>query len=171
MSRIQSTSAKRSEKPIANNYRDQMALINPEKPVRVYRNLNRKFGEEKGFWSVKQGVVRFHCTEIFLKNVTFPVNERVRLEVVRDQVKKVHAYVEGYLTDRPTYFTVGVDCSEVTYDPYKNKKFMCRRGEVKAAEVCGLVRRYDGKMRVYAKGILTETKTSDTIETVPVHLL
>lgn len=159
------------QKPIANSYREQVALLNPEKPVRVYRNLNRKFGKEKGFWSVKQGVVRFHCTEIFLKNVTFPVNERVRLEVVRDEVKKVHAYVEGFITDRPTYFTVGVDCSEVTYDPYKNKKFMCRRGEVKAAEVCGLVRRYDGRMRVYASNILTEAKASGIIDTVPVHLL
>lgn len=160
------------QKPVANNYRDQIALLNPNKPIRVYRNLNRTFDGEKGFWSVKQGVVRFHCTEIFLKNVTFPVNERVRLEVVRDGQKKVHAYVEGFITDRPTYFTVGVDCHEVTYDPYKNKKFMCRRGEVKAAQVCGLVRRYDGKMRVYASNILlTSWDTSGIIDSVPVHML
>lgn len=171
MSRIQSTSAKRSEKPVVDSYKEQAGLIDPQKPIKVYRNLNRSFHGEKGFWSVRQGTVKFHCRTIFLKNVTFPVNERVRLEVVRDKVKKVHAYVEGFLTDRPTYFTVGVDCSEVTYDPYKNKKFMCRRGEVKAAQVCGLVRRYDGKMRVYASSILTEAITSGIIDTVPVHLL
>jgi hypothetical protein len=159
------------EKPIADNYWDQLALINPEKPLKVYRNLNRNFNGEKGFWSVRQGTVKFHCRTIFLKNVTFPVNERVRLEVVQNGVKKVHAYVEGFLTDRPTFFTVGVDCHEVTYNPYKNRKFVCRRGEVKAAQVCGLTRRYDGKMRVYANSILTEAIASDTIETVAVHLL
>lgn len=159
---------KRPEKPIANSYKEQIALLNPEKPIRVYRNLNRTFGEEKGFWSVKQGVVRFHCTQIFLKNVTFPVNERVRLEVVRDKKKQVHAYVEGFLTDRPTYFD---DAHEVKYNPYENKKFVCRHGEVKAAEACMLVRLSDGKMRVYASNILTESPDSDTIETVPVHLL
>jgi len=159
------------EKPIADEYRDQLALINPEKPIKVYRNLNRNLNGEKGFWSVRQGTVKFHCRTIFLKNVTFPVNERVRLKVVQNGVKQVHAYVEGFLTDRPTFFTVGVDCHEVTYNPYKNKKFVCRRGEVKAAQTCGLTRRHDGKMRVYANSILTEAKASDIIEAVPVHLL
>jgi hypothetical protein len=155
-------------KPIANSYAEQLSLINPQKPIRCYRNLNRKFGKEKGFWSVKQGVVRFHCTQIFLKNVTFPVNERVRLEVVRDKKKQVHAYVEGFITDRPTYYD-GYEA--ITYNPYENKKFVCRRGEVKAAEACMLVRLSDGKMRVYASNILTEAEASGMIESVPVHML
>lgn len=159
---------KRPEKPIANSYKEQIALLNPEKPIRVYRNLNRTLGKEKGFWSVKQGVVRFHCTQIFLKNVTFPVNERVRLEVVRDKKKQVHAYVEGFITDRPTYYD-GYEA--ITYNPYENKKFVCCRGEVKAAEACMLVRLSDGKMKVYASSILTEAKVSGMIESVPVHLL
>lgn len=156
------------QKPIANTYKEQVALLNPEKPIRVYRNLNRKFGKEKGFWSVKQGVVRFHCTQIFLKNVTFPVNERVRLEVVRDKKKQVHAYVEGFITDRPTYYD-GYEA--ITYNPYENKKFVCCSGEVKAAEACMLVRLSDGKMRVYASNILTEAEASGMIESVPVHML
>ena len=155
-------------KPIANSYGEQVVLLNPEKPIRVYRNLNRKFGKEKGFWSVKQGVVRFHCTQIFLKNVTFPVNERVRLEVVRDKKKQVHAYVEGFIIDRPTYFD---NYEAITYNPYENKKFVCCRGEVKAAEACMLVRLSGGKMRVYASNILTEAEASGMIESVPVHLL
>lgn len=159
------------QKPIANSYCEQLTLLNPEKPVRVYRNLARTINGEKGFWSVKQGVVRFHCRTIFLKNVTFLVNEKIRLEVVRDEVKQVHAYVQGYICDRPTFFTVGVDCHEVTYNPYKNRKFVCRRGEVKAAQVCGLTRRYDGKMRVYANSILTEQVAPVMIDSVAVHLL
>lgn len=156
------------QKPIANSYEDQLALLNPEKPIKVYRNLNRKFGKEKGFWSVKQGVVRFHCTQIFLKNVTFPVNERVRLEVVRDEKKQVHAYVEGFIIDRPTYFD---NYEAITYNPYENKKFVCCRGEVKAAEVCMLVRLSGGKMRVYANSILTEQVAPVMIDSVAVHLL
>jgi len=156
------------EKPIADDYRDQLALLNPEKPVRVYRNLQRKFDGENGFWSVKQGVVRFHCQQIFLKNVTFPVNERVRLEVVRDEVKQVHAYVQGFITDRPTYYD---GYQEVTYNPYNNKRFVCEHGEVISAETCNLIRLSDGKMRVYASGILTEQVTPVMIDQVPVHML
>jgi len=156
------------QKPIANSYRDQIALLNPEKPVRVYRNLQRKFDGENGFWSVKQGVVRFHCQQIFLKNVTFPVNERVRLEVVRDEVKQVHAYVQGFLCERPTYYD---GYQEVTYNPYNNKRFVCEHGEVISAETCNLIRLSDGKMRVYASGILTEQVTPVMIDQVPVHML
>jgi hypothetical protein len=156
------------QKPIANSYRDQIALLNTEKPVRVYRNLQRKFDGENGFWSVKQGVVRFHCQQIFLKNVTFPVNERVRLEVVRDEVKQVHAYVQGFLCERPTYYD---GYQEVTYNPYNNKRFVCEHGEVISAETCNLIRLSDGKMRVYASGILTEQVTPVMIDQVPVHML
>jgi hypothetical protein len=156
-------------KKIADTFKDQTNLIDPSKPVRCYRNLNRRLNGESGFWSVKQGAtVKFHCRTIFLKNVTFPVNERVRLEVVQNQKKQVHAYVEGFLTDRPTYFD---DAHEVKYNPYENKKFVCRRGEVKAAEACMLVRLSDGKMRVYASNILTEAEASGMIESVPVHML
>jgi hypothetical protein len=156
------------QKPIANTYKEQVALLNPEKPIKVYRNLNRTFGREKGFWSVRQGTVKFHCQAIFLKNVTFPVNERVRLEVVRDKKKQVHAYVEGFIIDRPTYFD---NCEAITYNPYENKKFVCCRGEVKAAEGCMLVRLSGGKMRVYASNILTEAEASGMIESVPVYML
>jgi hypothetical protein len=158
----------KTEKPIADSYHDQIALLNPEKPVRVYRNLNRSFYGEEGFWSVKQGVVRFHCREICLRDVTFPVNERVRLEVVRNKVKQVHAYVQGFIC----YHLDSFDTSyEVTYDPYKGDKFTSRLGKVKSAERCRLLKRHDGKMRVYASGILTEQVAPVMIDVVPVHLL
>ena len=151
-------------KPIVNTYEDQLALLNPEKPVRVYRNLHT------GLWSVKQGVVRFHTNCIFLKDATFPVNEKVRQRVIANKRKEVHAFVFGLICDRPDYFTVGVDCHEVTYNPYKNETFVCKRGKVKSAAMCCLVKQGE-KMRVFASSILTEAKASDTIETVPVHML
>ena len=152
-------------KPIANGYAAQAALLNLEKPVRVYRNL------ATGLWSVKQGVVRFHTDCIFLKDAVFLVSEKSRQRVLRERQKNVHAYVQGYLTDRPTYFTVGADCYEVTYNPYKNRQFICEHGEVASAEICGLIKQ-NGRMRVFAAGmVLTGATAPDRIETVPVHML
>ena len=167
-----------SQKPIANSYEDQLVLLNPEKPIRVYRNLHT------GLWSVKQGVVRFHTQCIFLKDVTFPVNERVRLRVIANKRKEVHAFVMGFLTeagDAPLFNAYCKDKQEVTYNPYKSGNFVCERGRVNSAKLCCLIKQEEGgafKMRVYASGIktflnlkLTETVVSDTIESVPVHLL
>jgi hypothetical protein len=154
-----------TRKPVVDSYVRQLDFLDPRKPVKAYRNLHT------GLWSVKQGVVRFHTKCIFLTEVDFLVNENGRQRVLREQKKYVHAYVQGFICDRPTFFTVGVDCHEVTYDPYKNRQFVCRHGEAISAEVCGMIRRDDGKMRVYASNILTWTNVPDTIEKVPVHLL
>jgi hypothetical protein len=49
-------------KKIADTFEEQVGLIDPSKPVRCYRNLNRRLNDEAGFWSVKQGgTVKFHC--------------------------------------------------------------------------------------------------------------
>ena len=172
-------------KKIADTYEEQAGLIDPQKPLRCYRNLNRRLGDEKDFWSVKQGnIVRFHCRCIFLKDVTFPVNERVRLRVIANKRKEVHAFVMGFLTeagDAPLFNAYCKDKQEVTYNPYKSGNFVCERGRVNSAKLCCLIKQEEGgafKMRVYASGIktflnlkLTETVVSDTIESVPVHLL
>lgn len=150
-------------KPVVHTLDDQLTLLNPKKPVRVYRNLHT------GLWSVKQGVVRFHTPCIFLKNVNFLVSESGRQRVLREQKKYVHASVEGIVCQRPTYYD---NYEEVTYDPYKNKQFVCPRGEAISADACSLVRLSDGKMRVYASNILlTSWDTAGILDTVPVHLL
>jgi hypothetical protein len=160
-----------TRKPIVDSYVRQLDFLDPRKPVKVYRNLHT------GLWSVKQGVVRFHTKCIFLTEVDFLVNEKNRQRVIREEKKNVHAYVQGFICDRPTYFAVGENwtiagCHEVTYNPYKNKHFVCRRGEVISAEVCGMIKRDDGRMRVYASNILlTSWDTAGIIDSVPVHLL
>jgi hypothetical protein len=155
-------------KPIANNYDEQVALLNPEKPCRAYRNLHT------GLWSVKQGVVRFHTNCLFLKNADFIVSEKGRQRVLREKQKNVHAYVQGFICDRPDYFTVGVDCYEVTYNPYKCRHFVTGDRLAFSADIVCLNKQREGnefKMRVFASNILTEAIASDTIEKVPVHLL
>lgn len=153
-------------KPIANSYEEQVALLNPEKPIRVYRNLHT------GLWSVKQGVVRFHTQCIFLKDVTFPVNERVRQRVIANKRKEVHAFVMGFITqtgDAPLFDAYCKDKREVTYNPYKNETFVCKDRKVISAAMCCLIKQ-DG-MKVFASNILTEQTSSATIETVQVHML
>ena len=153
-------------KPIANSYEEQVALLDPEKPCRAYRNLHT------GLWSVKQGVVRFHTQCIFLKDVTFPVNEKVRQRVIANKRKEVHAFVMGFLTeagDAPLFDAYCKDKQEVTYNPYKNETFVCKDRKVISAAMCCLVKR--GGMKVFASNILTEQTSSVTIETVQVHML
>jgi hypothetical protein len=158
-------------KPIANSYEEQVALLNPKKPCRAYRNLHT------GLWSVKQGVVRFHTKCIFLKKVTFPVNEKVRQRVIANKRKEVHAFVMGFLTeagDAPLFDAYSKDKQEVTYNPYKNETFVCEDRKVISAAMCCLIRGQKGeafKMQVFASNILTEQTSSVTIETVQVHML
>ena len=138
--------------------------MDPQKPCRVYRNLHT------GLWSIKQGVVRFHANCIFLKVASFIVNEKGRQRVLREKQKNVHAYVQGYICDRPDYFTVDGDWYEVTYNPYKYQHFVTSDKFAISADTVGLIKQNDS-MKVFAENILTEAIASDTIESVPVHLL
>ena len=160
-------------KKIADTFEEQIILIDPQKPLKCYRNLNRRLGDEKDFWSVKQGnIVRFHCRCIFLKDVTFPVNEKVRQRVIANKRKEVHAFVMGFITqtgDAPLFDAYCKDKQEVTYNPYKNETFVCKDRKVISAAMCCLVKR--GGMKVFASNILTEQTSSVTIETVQVHML
>ena len=160
-------------KKIADTFEEQIILIDPQKPLKCYRNLNRRLGDEKDFWSVKQGnIVRFHCRCIFLKDVTFPVNEKVRQRVIVNKRKEVHAFVMGFITqtgDAPLFDAYCKDKQEVTYNPYKNETFVCKDRKVISAGMCCLIKR--GGMKVFASNILTEQTSSVTIETVQVHML
>lgn len=122
-------------KPIAETFEEQLALINPDKPLRVYRNLNRNVDGQKGWWSVKQGVVRFHCSQIRLKNVRFLVNEKLRQQVVDTKRKVVHAFVEGYLTkeDYP-------NLAEIRYNPYEGPTFRMGESSISTASFVHLFR-------------------------------
>lgn len=116
-------------KPIANTLREQIALIDVNKPVQVYRNLQRKM------WSVKQGVVRFHTELTYLVKCEFIVNERGRQRVLAEKRKNVHGFVKGKLHTRKLNriakaFESGdinlIDrfFESVYYDPYTCEQFM-----------------------------------------------
>jgi hypothetical protein len=136
-------------KPVYDHYTEQLAALNPEKPVRCYRNLHT------GLWSVKQDRVAFHTNIIYIKNVKFLVNERLRQKVILEKKKNVHAFVQGYLCPPADYYSmdsIGMGLP-VMYNPYKVAHFMCEYGPCDTASVCMLEKLWDGKMLVCAKGI------------------
>tara|TARA_R100001244_G_scaffold29457_1_gene28645 strand:+ start:710 stop:1147 length:438 start_codon:yes stop_codon:yes gene_type:complete len=117
-----------SRKPfIANCSTDSKVseLIDPAKPVEVYKNLHR------GCWSVRQsGIVRFHTYAIALEQCQFKVSESGRQRVLKEKRKNVHAFIKGIfirkddLVDRdfggPFLLVEG---DKVTYDPYTMSTF------------------------------------------------
>lgn len=102
-------------------YNKSLALINPDKRVRVYRNLTRRA------LSVKQGVVRFHTQYIFLRDIKFEVNERVRDRVRLRRQKEVHAYVSGFLCPLSEEPVDGA--LSVRYNPYETDFFTTEHGQ------------------------------------------
>jgi hypothetical protein len=114
------------EKPFTDFAHEQIRLIDPTKPVRVYRNLHR------GCFSVKQGVVRFHANQVWLHNARFIVNETGRLRVLRERQKNVHAYVEGYLSLRDGIVEFE---TTVSYNPYICGDFVTPDGPVRSCEL------------------------------------
>lgn len=146
-------------KPVYDHYTEQLAALNPEKPVRVYRNLHT------GLWSVKQDRVAFHTNIIYLKNVKFLVNERLRQRVILEKRKNVHAFVSGNICAPAEHYDVnhGGLGDAVTYNPYKVAHFTTENGSCDTAKVCMMERLWNGKMMVYAKGIKFH-KSLDTVE-------
>ena len=75
-----------------NQYHRISELVDPDKPVEVYRNLHKKC------WSVRQrGKVKLHTDYICLKDVEFKVSQKGRERVLREQRKNVHAFIKGFL--------------------------------------------------------------------------
>jgi hypothetical protein len=168
-------------KPFTDKYAEQCSLIDPSKPIRIYRNLNASPSGEKGCWSVKQGTVKFHCRTIFLKNVTFLVNEKIRLRVVKNKRKEVHAFVMGEIIERPTFFTVDIDAQWIYYNPYKCSTFVTGNSPIYQACICALVKHgHTMKMAVdmisarYAKLMnkeLDSQRSCVTMDSMETHLL
>jgi len=100
------------------SFEDMARLVNPNKRVRVYKNLH------KDCWSVWQGKVLFYTQEIHLRDVTFLVLESGRQRVLREKRKNVHAFVCGFLTQ-------GLDIGGVVrYNPYINPFFFTEKGAI-----------------------------------------
>jgi hypothetical protein len=99
--------------------------------VQVYRNLNKKLGNEGNcVYSVRgsDGLVKKHTCHITLHDVTFRVGEKGKQRVRDEKRKNVHAYIQGRecynkLEDFDYRYT---DDKLITvyYNPYKCDSFI-----------------------------------------------
>ena len=119
--------------------------------IQVYRNLHNRL---LSIQDAKTGLVIGHATTVDLKDVTFIVREAGRQQVIKQQLKNVHAFVRGTLTDVINFKPFkdrGVDVevsthrittcilrhmrydvepvTEVRYNPYKAPHFVESGGE------------------------------------------
>lgn len=126
-------------KPIAKTLKEQISLINVNKPVQVYRNLQRKM------WSVKQGTVKFHTELIYLVKCEFIVNERGRQKVLAKKQKSVHAYVKGYIWEdlRDIFIISGEldmkDWRIARYNPYLYESFVSDGNPIYNADMVAMI--------------------------------
>ena len=107
-------------------YLKQRSLIDPDRKVEVCRNLHKKC------WSVRQdGLVKFHCAQIFMRDCKFVVQPAGRAKVLREKRKNVHAFVRGYLWDG-NVLGQRIETSNIwdniwdniSYNPYKADTFV-----------------------------------------------
>jgi hypothetical protein len=105
--------------------------INLDKPVKVYRNLHG--GKDKKYSISQGGLVVGHTNQLMLGDCKC---------VVRDSGRKnVHAYIIGFVCLRGNMGTTAADKrglpAKITYNPYKDKKFMCKNLTITPYEVNG----------------------------------
>ena len=104
-----------------NQSSEQIKLIDPNRKIEAYKNLH------KDCWSVRQdGLVKFHCHTISMKNCLFVVRPAGRAKVLREKKKNVHAFVRGYLLDDSTPIAKHKSCiwENISYNPYKSANFV-----------------------------------------------
>lgn len=72
--------------------------INLDKPVDVYRCLNRRDGK---WYSIRQdGLVVAHARALMLTDAKFKINDNGRKRAILSKRRNVHAYVRGTISTR-----------------------------------------------------------------------
>lgn len=104
--------------------------INYDKPVKVYRNLNRK----GTVFSIQQGgLVVAHGVDFGLIAATMKVSEAGRQRVLNERRKNVHAFITGLYMSNCRNTT---DMHKLNYNPYVSRGFLGKEDlEVNKAEV------------------------------------
>lgn len=113
--------------------------IDLEKPIRIYRNLNKK---GKWYSVVQNRLTVAHTTAICIHTCKFVVNEKTRDKIRKTGNKEFHAYIEGF------YTTSGMGTSaqkndlpvEIVYNPFNHDRFITTKFtpqfEPKGARFC-----------------------------------
>lgn len=89
--------------------------------VEVYFNLHKHTFSVR---SCRTGRVMCHTDEVHIDNPTFVVRKAGRERVLREGRKNVHAFVRGDITVFNDFNPHCVDCTVVSYNPYKHDTFI-----------------------------------------------
>lgn len=111
--------------PLLNEYDEQVALLNLEKPIELYKNLHTNA------YSVRQGRVLFHTHNLSLRDVTFVVRQSGRMRVLASKTKNVHAFIKGWVC--PTVESTDL---LIRYNPYEADSFLCNGDKIRKAQTC-----------------------------------
>lgn len=100
-------------------------ILDPSKPVEMYRCLNRR-----GYcFSLRQeGKVVAHSTDVVLKDCKLIVNKAGKTKALRTNERNVHAFVRGYISDKesiPFVFSW-----QLLYNPFAPEGFCIKSGGV-----------------------------------------
>jgi hypothetical protein len=92
-------------------------LLNPDKPVKVYRCLNRK----GHVFSIQQnGYVVGHTTDVVINNAVFKINEKGKKRAIEEKVRNVHAFIVGNV--EKTCSGNG-ELKKISYNPFSDMGF------------------------------------------------
>lgn len=121
-------------------------VIDYNKPVKIYRNLNR------GGYSIQQnGLVVAHTDNFIVKKAHFKVNEAGRQRVLNTGRKNVHAYIIGYLCNNPSIKSIDHPFlkripSVIRYNPKLYRKFFISNSAICLAVSKALIVKAEGNM-------------------------
>lgn len=116
------------------SYKDR--TIDLKKPIRVYRNLNRK---GKCYSIVQNGKTVAHSYGVCIRDCKLKVNEKGKQRVIKNKRKEFHAFIEGYYT----HSGMGTSAHKndlpaiIEYNPYKDEYFNCKNLTLKPFKVNG----------------------------------
>jgi hypothetical protein len=92
--------------------------------VEVYWNLHKQCFSVR---SCKTGRVIQHSDGLNLRNVKYVVRQAGRRKVLQEKKKNVHAFVRGYIYDKPLPLHERTQCGKATYNPYKYTSFVDKK--------------------------------------------
>ena len=103
-------------------------VVKPNAPVEVYRCLNR----QGRVFSIRQnGYVVGHTNRLLLEGCEFVVGRSGKERAIRTKQRNVHAYIRGYISDKPYVSKAYVDNVLIKYNPFADGGFFAGGVEVK----------------------------------------
>lgn len=95
--------------------------VDPTRPVRAYRNLNRNGANGAPVWSIRQGTeVVGHCSAVTLVRAKFTVSFAGVLRIRKQGAREVIAFADGFIG------SADVPMVRATFNPHLHDGFVSK---------------------------------------------